>query len=147
MSNTSPTQIRRLRRSRTDKMIGGVCGGVAEYLNMDATVVRVLTVVLTLFTGIPLVAYIVALFLIPEADVTPDASGTPVTGPSYAPYPPAPAPGPAPQAPAEQQVWGPEGPPWAATEAAGPVGDPEPKSAGSSEAGAATDKPGEGDAS
>ena len=41
-----------LRRSRTDRYIGGVCGGVASYLNMDATLVRILTVVITLFTGL-----------------------------------------------------------------------------------------------
>ena len=42
---------KQLRRSRTDRYLGGVCGGVASYLNMDATLVRILTVVATLFTG------------------------------------------------------------------------------------------------
>lgn len=81
---------RLLRRSRTDRYIGGVCGGVAAYLNMDATLVRILTVVLTLFTGVPVVLYLVALFLMPEEDVAPVAPvaqvGDPVWGAGGAPW-------------------------------------------------------------
>ena len=63
----------RVRRSRTDRYLGGVCGGVASYLNMDATLVRIITVVATIFTGVPVVLYLVALFLMPEEDVAPTA--------------------------------------------------------------------------
>ena len=42
---------------------------------MDATLVRILTVVLTLFTGVPVVLYLVALFLMPEEDVAPSRRG------------------------------------------------------------------------
>ena len=63
---------RQLRRSRTDRYLGGVCGGVASYLNMDATLVRILTVVATVFTVVPVVLYLVALFLMPEEDVAPE---------------------------------------------------------------------------
>lgn len=82
---------KQLRRSRSDRYIGGVCGGVAAYLNMDATLVRILTVLITLFTGVPVVLYFVALFLMPEEDVAP---ARPVTG--------------------SDPVWGPGGPPWQA---------------------------------
>jgi phage shock protein C len=85
-----PTGPKQLRRSRTDRYIGGVCGGVASYLNMDATLVRILTVVITLFTGVPVVLYLVALFLMPEEDVAPARRVGQVGDP----------------------VWGAGGPPW-----------------------------------
>ncbi len=62
---------RKLYRSRSKKMISGVCGGVADYLNMDPTLVRILTVAITLFTGIPIVLYIIALFVVPEEPIGP----------------------------------------------------------------------------
>ena len=55
---------RRLYRSATDRKLGGVCGGVAEYLEVDPTIIRVL-LVLCLFTGIGIVAYFVAWVVIP----------------------------------------------------------------------------------
>ena len=57
---------KKLYRSRNDKKICGVCGGLAKYLNMDVTVVRLLTVLLTLFVGGGLIAYIVAALVMPE---------------------------------------------------------------------------------
>jgi phage shock protein C len=96
-----------LRRSRTDRYIGGVCGGVAKYLNMDPTLVRILTVVVTLFTGAPVVLYLVALFFMPEEDVVPSA-------------PPAPQAAPAPGQ-AGDPVWGAGGPPWAPSQGAQPT--------------------------
>lgn len=57
---------KKLYRSRTDKKICGVCGGLAKYLNMDVTIVRVLTVLLTLFVGGGLLAYIICALIIPE---------------------------------------------------------------------------------
>ena len=57
---------KKLYRSRTDKKICGVCGGLAKYLNMDATIVRVLMVLLTLFVGGGLLAYIICALIIPE---------------------------------------------------------------------------------
>ena len=70
MSNPYPPQPpsgpKRLERSASNKVLGGVCGGLANYLNMDATLVRVLTVVLSLFTGIPIIIYLVLLFALPE---------------------------------------------------------------------------------
>jgi phage shock protein PspC (stress-responsive transcriptional regulator) len=57
---------KKLLRSRTDRKIGGVCGGLAEYLNIDSTVVRVAMVLLTLIGGMSLMVYLVLWLLIPE---------------------------------------------------------------------------------
>ncbi len=57
---------KKLYRSRTDKKLCGVCGGLAKYFNMDPTIVRVLTVLLTLFVGGGLLAYIVCALIMPE---------------------------------------------------------------------------------
>ena len=57
---------KKLYRSRTDKKLAGVCAGLAKYLNMDVTVVRLLTVLATLFIGGGLIAYIVCALVIPE---------------------------------------------------------------------------------
>ena len=86
MSNQYPPAPKVLRRSRTNRFIGGVCGGLADYLNMDATLVRILTVVISLFTGVPIILYLVALFLMPEED-RPPAGAVPPPPPGYAPYP------------------------------------------------------------
>ena len=61
---------RRLTRSNRNKMIAGVCGGLAEYLNMDPTVVRVLYVLVSIVSaGFPgIVAYIVLMFLMPPPE-------------------------------------------------------------------------------
>ncbi len=71
MSGASPTSApRRLVRSSRHKMIAGVCGGLAEYLDVDVTVVRVLYVLVSIvsaaFPGI--LAYIVLMFVMPRAD-------------------------------------------------------------------------------
>jgi phage shock protein C len=58
-----------LRRSRDQRMLSGVSGGIAEYLNIDATLVRLGIVGLTLITGgTALLGYVVAWIVIPEAD-------------------------------------------------------------------------------
>ncbi len=58
---------KKLYKSRADKMIEGVCGGLAKYLNLDPTVVRVLYALITVFSvGIPgLVAYIILAVIMP----------------------------------------------------------------------------------
>ncbi|HPT84146.1 MAG TPA: PspC domain-containing protein [Limnochordia bacterium] len=56
---------KRLYRSR-DRKIGGVCGGIAEYLNVDPTIVRLIWAVLALFYGTGILAYILAWIIIPE---------------------------------------------------------------------------------
>lgn len=103
---------KRLYRSRTNRMIGGVIGGFAEYMGVDATVLRIIFAFLTLFTGIwyGLLLYIIAMIIVPEepypagwvppaapsAPTPPPPPAPPVPGPSgSAPEPPA-APVPAP---------------------------------------------------
>lgn len=58
--------VRRVRRSRTDRVIGGVCGGLGRYLNVDPVLLRVAAVALALSGGAGLVAYVVAWIAIPE---------------------------------------------------------------------------------
>ena len=57
---------KKLYRSVSNRMLAGVCGGIAEYLNVDATVVRVLWAVISLFWFVGIAAYVICLFLIPE---------------------------------------------------------------------------------
>ena len=56
---------KKLYRSVSDKKLAGVCGGLAEYLNMDPTVIRVIWALLS-FWGPGLLAYIVCALVIPE---------------------------------------------------------------------------------
>ncbi len=62
------TPTKRLTKSSTDRMIAGVCGGLAEYFDMDPTLVRVGYVLLSiLLTGFPgIIAYIILSFVMPE---------------------------------------------------------------------------------
>lgn len=64
---------KRLTRSSGDRMIGGVAGGIARYLGVDSTVVRIAAVVLTLFGGLGALLYVAGLLLIPGDS---QASGT-----------------------------------------------------------------------
>ena len=59
---------RRLYRLTYDKQIGGVCAGIAKYLDLDVTLVRVLTLVITIFTGcLPgIIAYLLAMIVMPK---------------------------------------------------------------------------------
>ena len=57
---------KRLRKSR-DKKLCGVCGGVAEYLEMDPTLVRIIWLVLVLCAGTGVLAYIIAAILMPNS--------------------------------------------------------------------------------
>lgn len=65
--NSHPETRKRLTRDTEDRMIGGVCSGVANYLGVDVTLVRLLTVVGAIFgLGSLVVAYVVAWILIPQ---------------------------------------------------------------------------------
>lgn len=58
-----------LRRSRTDRMLGGVCGGLAESLDVDPALLRIGLIVATVLgAGIGVVFYVAAWILAPEAD-------------------------------------------------------------------------------
>ena len=57
---------KKLYRSITDKKLAGVCGGLAEYLGMDSTIIRLILVLTVLFAGVGILAYIVAALVIPN---------------------------------------------------------------------------------
>jgi len=59
-------QTRKLYRSRTDRKLAGVCGGLARYFNIDATLIRVLFVVLTVLGGSGLLIYLAMWILVPN---------------------------------------------------------------------------------
>jgi phage shock protein PspC (stress-responsive transcriptional regulator) len=63
---TDQPAARQLRRSTDDKMLAGVAGGIARYLNVDVTLVRVIIAVLALLNGAGLALYIAGWLLIPE---------------------------------------------------------------------------------
>jgi len=80
-----------LYRSRSNRVIAGVCGGLAEFFSLDATLVRLAFVLGIIFgLGSLLVVYVIMLFVVPEEPL------------SVAPVPPPPAPA-EPTPPAEQQ--------------------------------------------
>ncbi len=58
---------KKLTKASSDRMICGVCGGIAEYLNVDPTVIRILWVIFSMMGGSGLLAYIIAAIIIPEA--------------------------------------------------------------------------------
>ncbi len=80
-----------LRRSRTDRVIGGVCAGLAKYFDIDPVVMRVLFVVLALAQGAGVVLYIVLLIVMPEEEVQPAPPAALATAPTGAPGMPPPA--------------------------------------------------------
>lgn len=59
---------KKLVRSKKNRMIGGVCGGIAEYLGIDPTIVRLIWAVTTLFWGTGIILYLLAWAIIPEAE-------------------------------------------------------------------------------
>jgi phage shock protein C len=62
---------RKLYRSQSQRMIAGVCGGLAEYFNVDATLMRVLFLLLAVFGGSGIVIYIVMWIIVPDARKAP----------------------------------------------------------------------------
>ena len=59
---------KRLYKSRNNKMICGVCAGIADYFNIDPSIVRVLWAVLALAAGTVVLAYIACAIILPEGD-------------------------------------------------------------------------------
>ncbi len=60
--------MKKLYKSRTDKKICGVCGGLADYLQLDPTIVRLLMFLFVWCVGIGLVVYIAAALIMPYKD-------------------------------------------------------------------------------
>lgn len=58
---------KKLYRSRTNKKLFGVCGGIAEYFEIDATVIRLLWVLAVVCAGAGILAYLIAALIMPEA--------------------------------------------------------------------------------
>ena len=78
---------KRLTRSRTNRMIGGVCGGLGEYFGIDPTLIRIAFVALILLgMGSPVLGYILLWIIIPREDKTEQDNGVkgelPVTLPA-----------------------------------------------------------------
>ncbi len=63
---------KKLYRSRKDKIIGGVCGGLAKYFEIDPVLIRILFVLLTLFHLSGVFIYLILLILIPQEPFNPD---------------------------------------------------------------------------
>jgi phage shock protein C len=57
---------RKLYRSKTDRKLAGVCGGLAQYFNVDATLIRVLFVLLAVLGGSGLVLYVAMWIIVPN---------------------------------------------------------------------------------
>jgi phage shock protein C len=60
------SQTRKLYRSQTNRVLGGVCGGLAEYFNTDATLIRVLFVLLTVLGGAGPIIYLAMWIVVPN---------------------------------------------------------------------------------
>jgi phage shock protein PspC (stress-responsive transcriptional regulator) len=71
--------MKRLYRSKTRRMLGGICGGLGDYLDVDPTVIRLVWVVLTIFTwGIWFLIYVIAWVLVPEEETSENGAYRPV---------------------------------------------------------------------
>ncbi len=60
---------RKLYRSESDRMIGGVCGGLGDYLDIDSTLVRIIFVALALMGGPGFLVYLILLIIVPSEEV------------------------------------------------------------------------------
>ena len=59
-------EVKKLYRSDSDRIIAGVCGGLAEYFEIDSTLIRLIFVILTIWGGVGLILYIIALIVMPS---------------------------------------------------------------------------------
>lgn len=64
-------QQKRLYRSKTNRIFAGVCGGVGEFFDIDPTVIRLVWLLVVIFTGVfpGVIAYIIAVLVVPEERV------------------------------------------------------------------------------
>ncbi len=58
--------MKKLYRSNNHRIIAGVCGGIAEYFNIDPTIVRLIFIIVSLLGGSGILAYLIAALIIPE---------------------------------------------------------------------------------
>jgi phage shock protein C len=66
--------MKKLYRSRKDTKIAGVCGGIAEYFNVDSNIIRLLAVLTVFIRGGGIIAYIIAWIIIPLESVEDESS-------------------------------------------------------------------------
>ena len=59
-------QPKRLYRSGKERVLGGICGGIAEYFNVDPTIIRLLWILFVFGFGAGILAYIIAWIIIPR---------------------------------------------------------------------------------
>ncbi|KRQ86231.1 Phage shock protein C [Caloramator mitchellensis] len=57
---------KKLFRSKTDRMVAGVCAGIAKYFDIDPTIIRLMWVFIVMFGGAGILAYIICWIVIPE---------------------------------------------------------------------------------
>jgi phage shock protein C len=65
-------EAKRMRRSKNDKMIAGVCGGLGEYFGIDPTLIRLAFVILFFARGIGVILYLVLCIVLPSSEMTGD---------------------------------------------------------------------------
>ena len=58
--------MNKLYRSKSNRILAGVCGGIGEYFNVDPTIVRLLGLLISITGGAGVIAYIIAWIIIPE---------------------------------------------------------------------------------
>lgn len=58
--------MKKLYKSSTNKKLCGVCGGIAEYFDLDPTIVRILWIIFTLFIGSGILAYLICALVMPK---------------------------------------------------------------------------------
>lgn len=73
-------EVKRLQRSRTQRVLAGVCGGIGEYFGVDPVIVRVIWVLVSI-PGPGILAYIVAWLIIPESPILPPREPVPAPPP------------------------------------------------------------------
>jgi len=66
MADFSQFKNKKLYRSQANRMLGGVCGGIAEYFSIDANLVRLIWVAISLIGGFGVLVYIASLFIVPN---------------------------------------------------------------------------------
>ncbi len=66
------TEIKRLYRSRSERIIAGVCGGLGQYINVDPTLIRLIFIVLALLGGPGIIVYLIMWLIVPEEPLAKD---------------------------------------------------------------------------
>lgn len=68
------SQRKKLYRSRTERILFGVCGGLGQYFNIDPVIIRIVFIILTFFSGTGFLLYLILLVVVPREPASPPAS-------------------------------------------------------------------------